>query len=139
LSAFPKIPERTFLEKVMLLHEEFAKPQTDIRTSRMSRHLYDIYCMLHTDIAERALDNEQLYRSIVEHRRKFIGLKGFDYDTLYPQSLSLEIPADVLPRWRKDYENMQSSMIYGESVPLDELLEEMRQLNDRIRQLPYCK
>ncbi len=28
---------------------------------------------------------------------------GFDYDTLYPQSLSLEIPADVLPRWRKDY------------------------------------
>lgn len=133
------VPERTFLEKVMLLHEEFAKPQTDIRTSRMSRHLYDIYCMLHTDIAERALDNEQLYRSIVEHRRKFIGLKGFDYDTLYPQSLSLEIPADVLPLWRKDYENMQSSMIYGESVPLDELLEEMRQLNDRIRQLPYCK
>lgn len=123
----------------MLLHEEFAKPQTDIRTSRMSRHLYDIYCMLYTDIAERALHNEQLYRSIVEHRRKFIGLKGFDYDTLYPQSLSLEIPADVLPLWRKDYENMQSSMIYGESVPLDELLEEMRQLNDRIRQLPYCK
>ncbi len=73
------VPERTFLEKVMLLHEEFAKPQTDIRTSRMSRHLYDIYCMLHTDIAERALDNEQLYRSIVEHRRKFINL-------LYPSA-----------------------------------------------------
>ena len=64
---------------------------------------------------------------------------GFDYDTLYPQSLSLEIPADVLPLWRKDYENMQSSMIYGESVSFDELLEDIRQLNDRIRQLPYRK
>ena len=132
-------PERTFLEKVMLLHEEFAKPSEEVRTARMSRHLYDLERMLHTDIAERALKDEQLYRTILEHRRKFIGLKGFDYDTLYPQSLSLEIPADVLPLWRKDYENMQSSMIYGESVSFDELLEEIRQLNDRIRQLPYRK
>ena len=133
------VPERTFLEKVMLLHEEFAKPSADVRTARMSRHLYDLERMLHTDIAERALKDEHLYRTILEHRRKFIGLKGFDYDTLYPQSLSLEIPADVLPLWRKDYENMQSSMIYGESIPFDVLLEEIRQLNDRIRQLPYYK
>ena len=133
------VPERTFLEKVMLLHEEFAKPSEEVRTARMSRHLYDLERMLHTDIAERALKDEYLYRTIMEHRRKFIGLKGFDYDTLYPQSLSLEIPADVLPLWRKDYENMQSSMIYGESVPFDELLAEIRQLNMRIRALDYQK
>ena len=129
------VPERTFLEKVMLLHEEFAKPSAEVRTARMSRHLYDLERMLHTDIAERALKDEHLYRTILEHRRKFIGLKGFDYDTLYPQSLSLEIPADVLPLWRKDYENMQSSMIYGESVSFDELLTEIRQLNERIRHI----
>lgn len=133
------LPERTFLEKVMLLHEEFSKPTADVRTERMSRHLYDLERMLHTDIAERALQNEQLYRAVVEHRRKFVGLKGFDYDTLYPQSLSLEIPADVLPLWRKDYENMRQSMIYGPSVPFDEMMQEMRQLNERIRQLTYKK
>ena len=132
-------PERTFLEKVMLLHEEFAKPMAEVRTERMSRHLYDLERMLHTDIAERALNDEKLYRAVVEHRRKFVNLKGFDYDTLYPQSLSLEIPADVLPLWRKDYENMQGSMIYGKSVLFDELLTEIRQLNARIRQLPYTK
>ncbi len=132
-------PERTFLEKVMLLHEEFAKPMAEVRTERMSRHLYDLERMLHTDIAERALNDEKLYRAVVEHRRKFVNLKGFDYDTLYPQSLSLEIPADVLPLWRKDYENMQGSMIYGKSVSFDELLTEIRQLNERIRQLPYTK
>ena len=118
-------PERTFLEKVMLLHEEFAKPMAEVRTERMSRHLYDLERMLHTDIAERALNDEKLYRAVVEHRRKFVNLKGFDYDTLYPQSLSLEIPADVLPLWRKDYENMQGSMIYGKSVSFDELLTEL--------------
>ena len=130
-------PERTFLEKVMLLHEEFAKPTAEMRTERMSRHLYDLERMLRTDIAERALNDEQLYRSVLEHRRKFIGLKGFDYDTLYPQKLSLEIPADILPAWRKDYENMRESMIYGQSVPFDELLTEIQRLNDHIRQLPY--
>ena len=132
-------PERTFLEKVMLLHEEFAKSMAEVRTERMSRHLYDLERMLHTDIAERALNDEKLYRAVVEHRRKFVNLKGFDYDTLYPQSLSLAIPADVLPLWRKDYENMQGSMIYGKSVSFDELLTEIRQLNARIRQLPYTK
>ena len=132
-------PERTFLEKVMLLHEEFAKSTAEERTERMSRHLYDLERMLHTDIAERALNDEKLYRAVVEHRRKFVNLKGFDYDTLYPQSLSLEIPADVLPLWRKDYENMRGSMIYGKSVSFDELLTEIRQLNERIRQLPYTK
>ena len=132
-------PERTFLEKVMLLHEEFAKPMAEVRTERMSRHLYDLERMLHTDIAERALNDEKLYRAVVEHRRKFVNLKGFDYDTLYPQYLSLEIPADVLPLWRKDYENMQGSMIYGKSVSFDELLTEIRQLNALIRQLPYTK
>ena len=71
-------PERTFLEKVMLLHEEFAKPMAEVRTERMSRHLYDLERMLHTDIAERALNDEKLYRAVVEHRRKFVNLKGFD-------------------------------------------------------------
>ena len=129
-------PERTFLEKVMLLHEEFAKPTEEVRTNRMSRHLYDLERMMKTDIAERALQDKALYRTIVEHRRKFIGLKGFDYDTLYPQTISLEIPADVLHLWRKDYEQMQESMIYGDSLPFDELMENIRQLNVRIKSLP---
>ena len=133
------IPERTFLEKVMLLHEEFAKPTTEVRTERMSRHLYDLHRMLHTDIAQRALSDEALYRAVVEHRRKFINLRGFDYDTLYPKHLSLEIPTNVIDLWRKDYETMQRSMIYGHSVAFDELLAEIRQLNRCISELPYQK
>ena len=34
---------------------------------------------------------------------------------------------------------MRGSMIYGQSVPFDELLTEIHQLNDCIRQLPYRK
>ena len=133
------LPERTFLEKVMLLHEEFAKLMAEVRTERMSRHLYDLQRMLHTDIAQSALSNEALYRAVVEHRRKFINLRDFDYDTLYPKHLSREIPTNVLELWRKDYETMQRTMIYGQSVAFDELLAEIRQLNLRISELPYLK
>ena len=130
-------PERTCLEKIFLLHEEFAKPNADIRVNRMTRHMYDLYCMKHAGVADRALRDEALYRAVVEHRRKFINLRDFDYDTLYPKHLSLEIPANVLDLWRKDYETMQRTMIYGPSVSFDDLLADIRQLNLCIRQLPW--
>ena len=38
-------PERTFIEKVCLMHEEFNKSPGDIRSYRMSRHLYDLFMM----------------------------------------------------------------------------------------------
>lgn len=131
------VPERTFLEKVMLLHEEFAKPLAEVRAERMSRHLYDLERMMRMDIMDKALADEQLYRTVLEHRRKFVGLKGFDYDTLYPQTLSLRIPTEVLPLWKLDYERMQKTMIYGDSLPFDELLARIYNLNERINALPF--
>lgn len=133
------VPERTFLEKVMLLHEEYARPIAEVRTERMSRHLYDLERMMRTDIMDKALADEHLYRTVLEHRRKFIGLKGFDYDTLYPKTLSLKIPEEVLPLWKQDYETMQKTMIYGESISFENLMERIRELNMRINALPFAK
>lgn len=127
------LPERTFLEKLFLLHEEFAKPKDLIRVERMSRHIYDIGQMLKTPIVEKAIHNEQLYRQVVEHRRKFIGLRGFDHDTLYPDSLNIVPPETIIEQWKADYENMRLHMIYGESVSFEELINNLRDLNDRIK------
>lgn len=133
------LPERTFLEKIFLLHEEFSKPTENIRVERMSRHMYDIGQILLTPIAERALNDEQLYRQVIQHRKTFIGLRGFDYDKLFPSSLSILPPESVLDAWRSDYEQMRLHMIYGESIPFDELIEQLRTLNDHIRNLDYQK
>lgn len=129
------LPQRTFLEKVFLLHEEFAKPTEYIRTERMSRHLYDIGQIIDTPIAEEALRDTNLYQSVMEHRRTFIGLRGFDYETLRPATLQITPPEDIATKWRKDYEEMQETMIYGESLPFDALIEKIRQLNKRINSL----
>lgn len=129
------LPERTFLEKVFLLHEEFAKPKELIRVERMSRHMYDIGQMLRTPIAERAIHDEQLYHQVVEHRRTFIGLRGFDYDTLYTATLNIIPPHSIIDRWKADYENMRLHMIYGESVSFEELVNNLKDLNDKISKL----
>lgn len=129
------LPERTFLEKIFLLHEEFAKPKDLIRVERMSRHMYDIGQMLKTPIAERAINDACLYRQVVEHRRTFIGLRGFDYDTLYPATLNIVPPASIIEQWKDDYENMRMHMIYGESVSFEELIHNLQNLNAKISKI----
>jgi len=125
------VPERTFLEKVCLLHEEFAKPSDSIRVDRMSRHLYDLERMMNTEIVEKALNDTELYKSIIAHRRMFIAMKNFDYDTLYPTAINIIPPENVIAQWEEDYNKMQT-MIYGDSLPFNKLLDKVRQLNERI-------
>lgn len=129
------LPERTFLEKVFLLHEEFSKPNDLIRVERMSRHMYDIGQMIKTPIAEKAICDWDLYLRVLEHRRTFIGLRGFDYDTLYPSRLNIIPPTSVVKHWELDYENMRLNMIYGDSPSFDELISQLKLLNNRIKEL----
>lgn len=63
-------PERTLLEKIFLLHEEFQKPPEKIRKGeRLSRHLYDVVKLSATHFADAALSEPELYRTIVAHRQ----------------------------------------------------------------------
>ncbi len=131
------VPERTFWEKVCLLHEEFAKPQELVRTERMSRHLYDLGKLDDAGISENALKDNGLYEIIVEHRRTFIGLKGFDYDTLAPKALKILPPDFIISEWQQDYETMRETMIYGNSLSFNELIDKIEQLNERINQIDW--
>ena len=126
------VPERTFLEKICLLHEEFAKSQESMRSERMSRHLYDLERMFDAGIAEKALEDMKLFESIVEHRKVFIGLKDFDYNTLSPETICIIPPKNVIVQWQKDYETMRETMIYGTSLPFDKLMDRIKLLNEKI-------
>lgn len=126
--------ERTFIEKLCLLHEELSKSSELIRTERMSRHLYDVVQIAESDYADRAFSDKSLFYSIIEHRSKFIRLKGFDYKTLDPKSICIVPSGNILELWREDYRKMQESMIYGHSYEFDELIEKLKQLNKKINE-----
>ncbi len=129
------IPQRTFLEKAFLLHEEFQKPMDKIRVDRMTRHIYDLEKMMDTDFAKEALNNTDLYNAIVEHRRTLTAMKEVDYSTHAPETINFVPPASVIDAWKKDYEIMQEYMIYGESLPFDKLIERIKELNERFRKI----
>ncbi len=129
------IPQRTFLEKAFLLHEEFQKPMDKIRVDRMTRHIYDLEKMMDTDFAKEALNNTDLYNAIVEHRRTLTAMKEVDYSTHAPETINFVPPASVIDAWKKDYEIMQEYMIYGESLPFDKLIGRIKELNERFRKI----
>lgn len=117
---------------------EFAKETGEIRVNRMSRHIYDLEKLMDAQIAQEALHDTALYKAVMEHRRKFIGLKGFDYSTLEPQSISFVPPDEVISYWREDYKNMQNSMIYGKSLSFDKLIERITELNERFKAIDFA-
>ncbi|MFA6403180.1 MAG: nucleotidyl transferase AbiEii/AbiGii toxin family protein [Salinivirgaceae bacterium] len=131
------LPTRTFLEKLFLIHEEFSKPIAEIRIDRMSRHLYDIEKLMDTDFAKNALSNESSYKEVVSHRQKFIGLKGFDYNTLLPKRLNFRVPEAIKSKYGIDYRRMQDSMIYGDALSFKQLLERLEELNKRVNEIQF--
>jgi hypothetical protein len=115
-------PERTFLEKVFLLHEEFQRPPEKMRVERLSRHLYDIEKLSRTPYFQTALADKKLYGTIVAHREKFSHLGGVNYAKHAPGHIRIVPPENLLPLWEKDYESMTNSMVYGEKLPFNELM-----------------
>lgn len=130
------VPERTFLEKICLLHEEFYKQTELVQIERMSRHLYDLVRIMDTAIAENALKNKDLYQSIIAHRRMFIAMKDFDYDTLSPATTNIIPPQNVIKQWEDDYNKMRA-MIYGDTLPFNKLINKIKELNERINQIDW--
>ena len=128
-------PSRTLLEKCFLLCEEYQKSTP--RTSRMSRHLYDIEKLSHTDYLPRVLSDAGLYMDIIRHRKRFYHPGYVDYSLELPQNITFLPPQQLLDAFRSDYADMCSSFIY-ESHPLsfDDLLSGIADIQSLFRQIP---
>ena len=47
--------ERTFFEKITILHQEAFRPENSKVPSRYSRHYYDVYCMCRANVKEPSI------------------------------------------------------------------------------------
>lgn len=128
------VPEKTFLEKVFLLHELFT---TDgCRTAnRKSRHLYDLMKMMDEPFAKDAVHDDELWNTIHHHREVFTSIKDVDYTPDIRKRIVLLPPEEVLKIWQEDYKAMQESMIYGEQFTFEQLLAKMQELQTRFRSI----
>ncbi|QLG46608.1 nucleotidyl transferase AbiEii/AbiGii toxin family protein [Costertonia aggregata] len=130
-------PERTFLEKLFLLHEEFQRPKEKVRVDRLSRHLYDIYQLSKTEFAANAINNQELYETIVNHRYIFTKLGGVDYNLHHPQDIRPIPSLGYEDDWKADYKTMQEQMIYGDSPSYEDLVKEIQEFLEGMKALDW--
>lgn len=131
-------PERTFLEKVFLLHEEFHRPEEKIRVDRLSRHLYDIFHLTRAGIAAKAIRDKELYETIVAHRYKFSRVGEIDYDLHNPQTVNPIPIIEKMEEWEADYAKMKEDMIYEENKPnFEELINNLKELRNQLQALDW--
>jgi hypothetical protein len=129
------LPQRTFLEKIFLLHEEFSQETEKIRIDRLSRHMYDLVRLMDTEYGNTALQDKKLYSNIVAHREKFNTLRGINYSNHTSDKIKIMPPATVLKEYEKDYAEMVKFMIYGEALSFKDLTKRILQLQELINKM----
>lgn len=129
------LPSKTFLEKVFLIHELFSVESRRKNADRKSRHLYDLSLMMEKDFAQEAINDDVLWESIRHHREIFTSVSGMDYTPDVRKRLVLTPPEEIMQEWEADYQSMCSSMIFGSKPTFQQLLERMKELENRFRQV----
>lgn len=115
-------PRRTVLEKMCLLHEETYRVDGRAPAARLSRHYYDLWCLIRAGTAKEAVADPDLFRRVIAHRAVFFRRSAEAQATLRPGSLRLMPRREHFPDWQRDYDAMRESMFFGETPEFAEIL-----------------
>jgi hypothetical protein len=115
-------PRRTFLEKACLLHEESYRAGGKAPAARLSRHYYDLWCLIRAGTADAAVADPELFNRVVAHRGVFFRRSAEAQATLRPGSLRIMPTREHYPAWQRDYDAMREAMFFGEAPEFAEIL-----------------
>jgi len=127
-------PERTFWEKVTILHKEAFRTNGRI-PPRYSRHYYDLWCMAQSPVKDAACQDLELLRQVVLFKDRFYPAGSAHYELAKPGTMRLQPPEDCLPALRADYEHMKN-MIFGAKPGFDTILSAIQALEKEINIFP---
>lgn len=126
--------ERTFWEKITILHKIANFPNEKILPHRYARHLYDVYCLGNSYVKKLAFNRKELLERDVIFKQKFYYSKGAHYETATLKTVNL-IPKDNLMNpLREDYDAMKN-MLYGDYPSFDEIIKFLAELEEEIHNL----
>ena len=126
--------ERTFWEKLTILHKMANFPVNKNLPPRYARHLYDVYCMTNSPVKEQAFARKELLEKDVIFKQKFYYAKSAHYETATLKEISL-IPADhIMDAVKQDYAAMKN-MIYGDYPGFETIIEQLKELEMEVHNL----
>ncbi len=128
-------PERTLIEKILLLHEEYNRNDiSKMRTYRMSRHYYDLYMIYRKSPFGEILKNTDFIQEVINHRKLYSRLRNFNYNSLQIGKISLIPSIEMITALENDYQEMSNEMIYGEKPTFQEILQVIKEIEDAFNQ-----
>lgn len=116
-------PERTFWEKLALLHEEAHRVGDAPPKARLARHYYDVWALIRAGVEERATAAPSLFARVAAHRVVFFRKSREAQASLQPGALRVLPTGARRSAWNRDYEAMRESMFYGETPSFAEILD----------------
>lgn len=117
------LPERTFWEKVLLLHEHRFRPTDKIQRARMARHYYDVWRLIEAGIAGKAAADLDLFEEVVAHRKVYFRYGWVNYESMKRGSIQMLPHPDQIEYWRRDYLAMQDEMFASAPPEFNQILE----------------
>ncbi len=127
-------PVKTFWEKVEAIHVNSVKPESKQIGDRFSRHLYDIYCLGHSDIKEKAFDSSDLLDETIHTADAFYHYGWLDINQMLRHEFQLVPSKDKEKKLREDYESMKR-MIWKDAPSFDELINYLKELEEEIKNI----
>ncbi len=90
--------ERTFWEKATILHQYAHLPEDKKLPPRISRHYYDFFRLLNSEIKEKALIETALLERVAIHKSIYFASSWANYGTARKGTLKLFPPPRILKR-----------------------------------------
>ena len=126
--------ERTFWEKVTILHKIAHFPEGKVLPSRYARHLYDVYNLGNSWVKESAFERKELLEKDVAFKQKFYYAKGAHYETATLENIMLVPGERIHKELEDDYQSMRN-MIYGNIPEFKDILVFLEKLQEEIHGL----
>tara|TARA_R110000868_G_scaffold380784_5_gene647073 strand:+ start:10116 stop:11135 length:1020 start_codon:yes stop_codon:yes gene_type:complete len=123
--------ERTFWEKVTLLHMLAHQPAGKNLQPRMARHYYDVYKLINSSAVKNKLSDFSLLASVARHKSVYFKSKQASYETAVPGSLRLLPNESLLKVLEADYKAM-TEMFFGDVVSFDEIVTSLTSLEKQL-------
>jgi predicted nucleotidyltransferase component of viral defense system len=127
-------PERSFWEKVTILHQEANRPESKNMLDRYSRHYYDVYKLGHSGVKDNALMDLELLDKVVAFKQKFYRTPWAHLEDCKPGTVKLVVPEYRLAGLNADYTAMQD-MLTAEAPTFNEIMDYMQELQNELNNL----
>jgi Nucleotidyl transferase AbiEii toxin, Type IV TA system len=128
-------PSRTFWDKIVILHglRRWWARRGELRGGgqRVSRHYYDVYRLLASEVGRKATRGVEMAGECVRHARMFFNRPDLDLASAVPGRFTLTPHEGMLADLRRNYAAM-SGMIFGPIPAVDEVVAALSELERRL-------